>query len=179
MHHPLFIVGKKYRKELAMAVQHPFIICDPDKCVGCQFCEFVCSAVKEGHFVPLLSRIRNVRIEPIVMMSVACRLCEDPPCVISCPRQALSQSEETGVILIDKELCDGCAWCIEACDFGAIALNPAEKVVVICDLCPDLAQPKCVEFCLKEALSLSTPEEVAQRARREVVTKLLQELVAS
>jgi hypothetical protein len=36
-----------------------------------------------------------------------------------------------------------------------------------------------VEFCLKEALSLSTPEEVAQRARREVVTKLLQELVAS
>lgn len=162
-----------------MAVQHPFIVCDPDKCVGCQMCELICSATHEGEFVPLLSRIRNVRIEPIVMMSVACRLCEDAPCVTACPRQALSQSEETGMIIIDEDLCNGCGWCIEACDFGAIALNPAKKVVAICDLCQDQEEPQCVKFCLKEALSLSTPEEVAQKARREVVGKLLEELIAS
>ena len=44
---------------------HKFIVCDPDKCVGCQICEFACSAVKEGVFQPLFSRIRTVRIEPV------------------------------------------------------------------------------------------------------------------
>jgi len=134
---------------------------------------------KEGVFAPLLSRIRNVRIEPIVMMTISCRLCQDPPCVIACPRKALSQSPETGIILVDEDLCDGCGWCIEACPFGAISLNPATKVVVICDLCQDLEEPQCVKYCPKEALSLSTTEMVAQKARKEAVTKLLQELVAS
>ncbi|GAH20916.1 unnamed protein product, partial [marine sediment metagenome] len=36
-----------------------------------------------------------------------------------------------------------------------------------------------VEFCPKEALTLSTPEEVAQKMRREVVGKLLEELAKS
>lgn len=156
---------------------YQYIVCDPDKCVGCGFCEFICSATKHGAFNPLLSRIRNVRIEPIVMMSIACRLCEDPPCVTACPRQALSQDAETGVILIDEERCDGCGWCIEACDFGAIFLNSETKRVEICDLCQDEDEPQCVKFCFKGALTLSTPEVVAQKARREAVTKLLQELI--
>ncbi len=158
---------------------YPHIVCDPEKCTGCRICELACSIAKEGTFAPLLSRIRNVRIEPIVMMTISCRLCQDPPCVIACPRKALSQSPETGIILVDEDLCDGCGWCIEACPFGAISLNPATKVVVICDLCQDLEEPQCVKYCPKEALSLSTTEMVAQKARKEAVTKLLQELVAS
>jgi len=158
---------------------YQYIICDPDKCTGCQGCELACSVTKHGIFNPLLSRIRNVRIEPVVMLSVACKLCEDPPCVISCPRKALSQDVETGIILVDDDLCDGCGWCIEACDFGAILLNPDTKRVEICDLCVDKDEPECVKFCGKEALYLATPEVVAQRARRDVVTRLLQELLAS
>ncbi|HIC93829.1 MAG TPA: 4Fe-4S dicluster domain-containing protein [Anaerolineae bacterium] len=157
---------------------YPHIVCDPEKCVGCRMCELACSMTKEGVFAPLLSRIRNVRIEPIVQMTISCRLCQDPPCVIACPRDALSQSAETGIIIVDEDLCDGCGWCIEACPFGAIALYPAKKVVVICDLCQDLEEPQCVKYCPKEALSLSTTEMVAQKARKEAVTKLLEELVA-
>lgn len=158
---------------------YPHIVCDPDKCTGCRMCELACSMAQEGVFAPLLSRIRNVRIEPIVQMTISCRLCRDAPCVISCPRQALSQSEETGVIIIDEDKCDGCGWCIEACPFGAIAINPTTKVVVICDLCQDFDEPQCVKYCLKEALSLSTTEMVAQKARRDVVTRLLEELLES
>jgi len=158
---------------------YPHIVCDPEKCTGCRICELACSIAKEGTFAPLLSRIRNVRIEPIVQMTISCRLCQDPPCVIACPRDALSQSPETGVILVDEDLCDGCGWCIEACPFGAIALHPAKKVVVICDLCQDLEEPQCVKYCPKEALSLSTTEMVAQKARKEAVTKLLEELVSA
>jgi Fe-S-cluster-containing hydrogenase component 2 len=80
---------------------------------------------------------------------------------------------------VDDESCDGCGWCIEACDFGAILLNPAEKSVEICDLCADLDEPQCILYCEKDALSLSTPEVVAQDTRRDVVSKLLQELVGT
>jgi len=156
---------------------HRYIVCDPDKCVGCQTCEYICSATKEGEFDPLRSRIRNVRIEPITMLAVACRNCENAPCVISCPRNALSQNPQTGTIQVDGEACNGCGWCVGACEFGAILLNPQTKKVAMCDLCSDQDQPQCVLYCPKEALALSTPEEVAQRSRRQVVSKLLQELL--
>jgi len=156
---------------------YQYIVCDPDLCIGCTLCEFACSAVKHQVINQNLSRIRNVRIEPLVMMSVSCRMCEDPACVISCPRLALSQSSETGVIIVDDDKCDGCGWCIQACEFGSILLNSEGKTVEICDLCEGEVEPLCVKFCHKEALTLSTPQVVAQKARREVVTKLLQELL--
>lgn len=160
-----------------MSTKHRYIVCDPDKCMGCQMCEYICSATKEGEFNPMLSRIRNVRIEPIVMLAVACRNCADAPCVISCPRNALAQSTETGTITVDADKCDGCGWCVTACEFGAILLNPKTKKVAMCDLCAGEEDgPQCVLYCPKEALTLSTPEEVAQKSRRSVVAKLLQEL---
>ena len=158
-------------------MKHQYIVCDPDKCSGCNQCELICSVTKAGVFDPARSRIRTVRIEPVVMMSITCRLCEDAPCVVACPRKALSQDAKTGVIHIDNDLCDGCAWCIEACDFGAISLNPQSKKVEICDLCADKDQPQCVLICQKESLSFSTPEQVARQARKEVVSQLLKELI--
>jgi len=158
-------------------MKHQYIVCDPDKCAGCSQCELICSVTKAGVFDSARSRIRTVRIEPVVMMSIACRLCEDAPCVIACPRKALTQDPQTGVIRLDSDLCDGCAWCIEACDFGAINLNPQSKKVEICDLCADKDKPQCVLICQKEALSFSTPEQVARQARKEVVSQLLKELL--
>jgi carbon-monoxide dehydrogenase iron sulfur subunit len=160
-----------------MEKQFAHIVCDPDKCAGCGDCELACSIIKHGAFNPSLSRIRTVRIEPIVMLAVGCQNCADAPCVLSCPRNALTQDAEKGIILVDEELCDGCGWCIEACDFGAILLNAKSKRVEICDLCPDYDEPQCVVYCEKDALSLTAPEVIAQRTRRAVVSKLLQELV--
>ena len=156
------------------------IVCDPDKCVGCQLCEYICSYVKTGEFNTYRSCIRVVRIPPVVATSISCRTCEDAPCVVACPRDALTQSTETGVIHVDDDACDGCGWCIEACDFGAISLNPGTKLAEICDLCADQEDgPQCVKWCPKDALTLSTAEMVAQKVRREAVAGLLQELVAS
>lgn len=159
------------------AFQH--IICDPDLCTGCRICEYVCSATKHGVFDPGLSRIRVVRIEPVTMTAISCRMCADAPCVVACPRDALTQDLETGVIHVDETKCDGCGWCVEACDFGAIVLNPAHKMAEICDLCADEEDgPQCVKFCPKEALSLATPEVLRQKARRDVVRRLFEELLA-
>jgi len=150
-----------------------FVSADPEKCVGCAVCEYVCSLEKEKVFNPTKSRIRVVRLHPLINLSVTCRLCEEAPCVASCPRDALEQSEETGVILVDEEKCNGCGWCIEACDYGAITLHPETRVVFTCDLCD--GEPKCVEWCPEEALDYVTRDILAQKARITVVKKLFQE----
>jgi Fe-S-cluster-containing dehydrogenase component len=128
----------------------------------------VCSLTKENGFNPLLSRIRSIRIEPTYNISIACCLCEDPTCVKSCPRSALSKNEETGIIQVDEDKCNGCAWCIESCEFGAIILHPTKKVVKICDLCN--GDPKCIQYCPRDALMFVTTEEISQKARKKLVT---------
>lgn len=152
-------------------VRHSFVSVDPDKCVGCRICEYVCSMEKDKVFNPVKSRIRTVRIYPTINASLTCRLCEDPACVIACPRKALEKSLETGTILIDEDKCNGCGWCIEACDFGSITLDPENKIVKICDLCD--GEPKCVEWCPEEALELTNRDILAQKARLDAVKKLL------
>lgn len=152
--------------------KYRYVANDPTKCVGCQFCEYICSYTKTGEFNTYRSRIRTVRAEEILITSITCRTCEDAPCVIACPRDALSQDPVTGIIHVDASRCDGCAWCIEACDFGAISINPETKLAEICDQCEDLEDgPQCVKWCPKEALSLTTPDQRAQRARRKLAVE--------
>jgi carbon-monoxide dehydrogenase iron sulfur subunit len=149
------------------------VTCDPDKCTGCTVCEYICSATKEKAFGAQKSRIRTMRLHPLINMSIACRLCSPAPCVTACPRKALTQSEQTGVIMIDDDKCDGCSWCIEACDYGAITLHPEKKVVRICDTCE--GDPKCVKWCPDEALDFTTKDVLAQKARIAVTKKLFKE----
>ena len=69
-------------------------------------------------------------------------------------------------------------WCAEACEFGAVVLDPETKVAAMCDLCVDEEDgPRCVAFCPKDALQLATPEQVRQQTRREVVARLFEELL--
>ena len=158
-------------------IGYQHIVCDPDKCMGCRMCEYACSATKTGDFNPAMSRIRVVRIEPVTMLAISCRLCSDAPCVQACPRDALTRAEN-GTILVDTDKCDGCGWCAEACEFGAVVLDPTTKVAAMCDLCVDEEDgPRCVAFCPKDALQLATPEQVRQQTRREVVAKLFEELL--
>ncbi len=138
-------------------MQRPFIVCRPEKCTGCQLCELACSA-RHGGYNPLLSHIRLVRNQPASIM------------VYACPRECISVSEATGIMLVDKDVCNGCGWCVEACEFGAVTINHAERVVAMCTLCEDRdSRPRCVEICVYGALSLSTPAAVAERRRREIV----------
>jgi carbon-monoxide dehydrogenase iron sulfur subunit len=129
--------------------------------------------VKEKTYNPTKSRIRAIRMGPLVNIAITCRHCEDPACVTACPKEALSQEEKTGVIMIDEEKCNGCSWCIEACPFGAMMLHPKKGVVSTCDNCKDLGEPQCVKWCPEEALEFLTADVLAQKSRQTAVKNLL------
>lgn len=128
------------------------VACEPDRCTGCNICEYACSMEKEQTFNPVKSRIRAVRLNPLFNVAVACRTCKNAPCVGACPKDALHQSSETGLVAIDEAACDGCGWCIGACEYGAITLHPETRKAVLCDTCE--GKPACVQWCPEGALSL-------------------------
>jgi len=127
---------------------------------------------KHKTFNPTRSRIRVVRLYPHTNAALNCRMCENAPCVVACPRKALTQTAETGVIVVDDKLCNGCGWCVKVCDYGAIIMDP-KPTVYICDLCSDREEgPACIEWCPEEALELTTTNILAQKARIDAVERL-------
>ena len=86
-----------------VANERKFVSADFDKCTGCRVCELVCALENENVFDPKLSRIKVLPFHLLVNMPMSCRFCEDAPCVRSCSRKALTQSEETGVIIVDDD----------------------------------------------------------------------------
>ncbi|GAB4316102.1 MAG: 4Fe-4S dicluster domain-containing protein [Promethearchaeota archaeon] len=159
--------------------RHEFIVVDPERCTGCEICETICSFAQEGVFNPLLSRIKRVRIEPIINIALACNKCEDPECVRACPQKALIKDEKTGnILLIDANKCDGCGFCIRACPFGAVSLSLDGKSL-ICDLCEhtDYDEPQCIVWCPTECISLRTIDQLAEEKRIDAVKRLLSDLM--
>jgi len=149
--------------------QRKFVSVDPAKCTGCGICELACSQEK-GESSQLQSRIRVVRMKPLFNFALACRSCEDAKCVKACPEKALSQAEDTGIIMVSDKKCKGCDWCVQACEHGGITIHPESGLAVACDLCG--GEPQCVEFCPEEALELVTTDEEAEKRMSETIAKL-------
>src|SRR3972149_6003247 len=137
----------------ALNMVSQFVDCDPQKCVGCDICEYICSWEKEKAFNPVKSRIRAVRLNQLSNVAMTCKACKEAPCVAAFSRKDFEQCNPTGDITGAEEKCTGCGWCIGTCDYGAITLHPDTRKVVVCDICK--GEPKCVQFCPEGALNLS------------------------
>jgi carbon-monoxide dehydrogenase iron sulfur subunit len=147
------------------------IFANPDECTGCGICELVCTGFHEKKYGVMKSRIRNVKIGDTIRMPMTCRLCDKPPCVAVCARDALRQDTNTGVIIVDEKRCTGCGWCIQSCQFGAILFHPTKRVPIICDLCD--GNPACVKECPKEALETTTLDAFSSKIRKSAVKDLI------
>lgn len=84
---------------------------------------------------------------------IHCMHCDDPICMRFCPVDAMSQRSD-GVVVIDKERCNGCGICAAVCPYGALYINPDGKADG-CDFCVNRLKagllPKCVEECPAKA----------------------------
>jgi carbon-monoxide dehydrogenase iron sulfur subunit len=156
-----------------MKLEGPFIVVDPERCMGCHTCEIACAAAhtKAGNLMGavlahelLHPRNRVVQVDE-VKLSTQCRQCEDAPCVRVCPTGATYQTETYAAV--DQQRCIGCRLCMMVCPFGAIHVATTEvegrskRAAFKCDLCLDRKEgPACVEACPTQALSLRYPKEV-------------------
>jgi len=128
------------------------LVAHPNKCTGCRSCMLICSFIHTQECSYHDSRIKIVSDEAHGRHTpVLCQFCEDPPCIDSCPVEALSQDPATGVIQVDVGLCNGCQLCIGACPFEVIFFDQEIQKAFTCDLCQ--GDPECVKVCqLPQAL---------------------------
>lgn len=170
-------------------VHGPFIMVNPERCLGCHTCEMACAvahtragnligAVVEGD--PLIPRDRVVAVGA-VRFPAQCRQCEDAPCVKVCPTGATFRTAT--YTAVNPQACIGCRLCMMVCPFGAVRIatlpvnGKLKPAAVKCDLCVDRVQgPACVEACPTRALSLAVPQEVMEAARRTSAEQFLQAL---
>lgn len=134
-----------------------YLIADMDKCTGCESCSLACSFVKFKEFNPAYACIRILKFEETgVDAPVVCQQCEEPRCVEACPHNALVVKPDTGILMIDKEACDGCGACAVACTYGAISIHPKSpkknRTILKCDLCG--GDPECTKWCEIKAIEL-------------------------
>jgi Fe-S-cluster-containing dehydrogenase component len=63
-----------------------------------------------------------------------CNHCADSPCVQVCPVGATFDSPD-GVVLVDKDRCLGCRYCVQACPYGCRYIDPRTHTADKCTLC--------------------------------------------
>ena len=172
-----------------MPVEGPFILVNPEHCLGCHTCELACAAAHTEAGTIIGAVLAGERLQPrnyvvqvdSVKLSTQCRQCEDAPCVRVCPTGATSRTET--YTAVDQRLCIGCRLCMMVCPFGAIRVATTEvagrekKAAFKCDLCVDRPEgPACVEACPTKALSLRYPREVIQQATKATAQQFLEAL---
>lgn len=167
------------------------LVIDLDRCSGCDSCTVACkfeNNIELGIFWNRVLAIGPTGEYPDIEMywlPMQCQQCKNAPCVSVCPTGASYRDPDNGVVLINKELCIGCEYCMYACPYGVRQFNETEGVVEKCSLCnhltaksdgvvnindsfdEDHAVPPCVHNCACGARyygDLDDPNSAASKA---------------
>jgi len=133
------------------------MVIDSEKCLNCKACLVACTAENK---VPLGQHRNNltetlIGTYPEISMKIEpgqCHHCDNAPCVRVCPTGASFINEHGGgFVMIDKEKCIGCRYCMLACPYDARSYNEETGVVDKCTFCfhrlAEGVEPACVETC--------------------------------
>lgn len=78
--------------------------------------------------------IPKENIQKAYFVPKLCNQCENPPCVQVCPVGATYQAPD-GVVLVDRDWCIGCGYCIMGCPYGVRFFHPVYKTAEKCNFC--------------------------------------------
>ena len=147
------------------------LMIDYEKCTGCRLCELVCAVKHDGISNPARSRIKVMKWESEgLYIPMSCQQCQDAPCMLGCPVNAISQNKAKDRVEVDYDVCIGCRTCVAVCPFGAMSFNHIDRKVMKCDLCD--GDPQCVRFCDVKAVDYVAAGDVSTLKKKEAARRL-------
>jgi Fe-S-cluster-containing hydrogenase component 2 len=139
---------------------------DPENiCSRCRMCELMCAFHHHQVGNPRRSRIKVIVLGKGVDVPVTCLNCQDAPCMDICPTGALYRKETDGMVLVNEDLCIGCAMCVNVCPVGGVILDPVDGVASKCDLCG--GDPQCITYCPAKVLKLTDAGQLASQRMKQ------------
>jgi formate dehydrogenase iron-sulfur subunit len=146
------------------------IYMDLNRCIYCRACEVACER-EHGGVSHMFVQLINERYA----VPMNCHHCENSPCTLVCPTQAVHRETEDAVT-VDSMKCIGCKLCTLACPFGVIWPDPVNKVAHKCDLCLTATgglDPVCVATCPARALTFGEFDDIIARVREKAAVHLI------
>lgn len=123
----------------------------------------------------------DVDIRQSFFVPKLCNHCENPPCVQVCPVGATYTTKD-GVILVDKEYCIGCGYCVQTCPYKARYISPEEHVADKCTWCYHRItkglKTACEEVCPTGARILGDLNDLDSELRKNLRKKRVNVLKA-
>jgi anaerobic dimethyl sulfoxide reductase subunit B (iron-sulfur subunit) len=138
---------------------------DPNRCIQCRTCEVAC---KSTHDIAPGIKWRRVLetwdgAYPAVtraFLSLACLHCESPACMAACAAGAIVKRPEDGIVVVDRDRCNGCRDCFTACPYGVPQFGE-DGIMQKCDFCLGTGgSPVCALSCPSGALGFGVLDEL-------------------
>jgi formate dehydrogenase iron-sulfur subunit len=111
-----------------------------------------------------------------LMSSDVCKHCTHAACLDVCPTGALVRTE-FGTVIVQHDVCNGCAYCVSACPFGVIDRREGDGRAWKCTMCYDRLrggdEPACAKACPTDSIQFGPLDEL-----REIAQTRLQDLHA-
>jgi len=158
----------KPKKRYAMVI-------DARRCYGVHACTVACKAefnVPLGENRSWVEEVEKGTYPNVTrnFLPRLCNHCSTPNCVSVCPTGATWQREEDGIVVIDKDICIGCKYCVLACPYDMRFVNEDTGSADKCDFCihrvSNGLEPACVEACPSRARifgDLNDPESAVSK----------------
>jgi formate dehydrogenase iron-sulfur subunit len=167
---------------------------DTSVCIGCKACEVACkewnglpdpagdvlaltgmsydntgalgsNSWRHVAFIeqPLISAEADEAGTRWLMASDVCKHCTHAGCLDVCPTGALVRTE-FGTVIVQPDVCNGCAYCVSACPFGVIDRREDDGRAWKCTMCYDRLrgglEPACAKACPTDSIQFGPLDEL-------------------
>ncbi len=106
-----------------------------------------------------------------LMASDVCKHCTHAACLDVCPTGALVRTE-FGTVIVQPDVCNGCAYCVSACPFGVIDRREGDGRAWKCTMCYDRLrgglEPACAKACPTDSIQFGPLDELRAIAQARV-----------